>query len=345
MEKRDMANQKVKNITEFKEKYAAIYLSILRVFQELHYGKHNFFGLKRSLRAMNKKHKRISDADFKLFKSNIDLNVCLNNFILKSIAKYEQSHGNEVELDTETRKLFEKEIYQYAVDLLHDYHNGGKTIFEPDQKDAQENFDINKFKLSGANILKYRFYCSCGNAAKGFIEMYNRLLANGEIQPLTIKVLTSTMWNKLYPEHSGTGHTIPCVEIDGNLYAFDPQVFDNPNSVDMIFEDIKVGNAIHHLIRGWEKVPYRVMNIVDVDEFIEKYSNHDVFVKDSTLTNIQDIKDFLNKEDVRAELKNDNTEQYINFVKIKILKKANKSLQNQTKSNQNVQMVQTSYEI
>ena len=163
-----MENQqmpKMKNSKELQETFPAVYNSILKVFQALHDSKTGLMGLVHAIRKRG-----VSDKDRELINSNVELQVCIDNFILNTIEKYEKIHGLEPELSDETRTKFEQEVYDYGAALLADYKNGGKKIFEPDQQTAQKYFDTNKFKLSGAKILKYRFYCSCGNAANAFIE-------------------------------------------------------------------------------------------------------------------------------------------------------------------------------
>lgn len=145
---------------------------------------------------------------------------------------------------------------------------------------ANADPDEQKFRVSGEDIVKNRFYASCGNAAKAFC--YH----NSQLPPerrLDIKILLSTD-----PEHlidGMVGHTLPCVKMsDGKYHAVEPQI--NPNKGEYIIKgDIEVGKNINHILPSIAEKgrPYYITRIVSPEYHEKELSDFSVFLDQSVV--------------------------------------------------------------
>ncbi len=140
------------------------------------------------------------------------------------------------------------------------------------------DLDIQKFKLSGRDIVENRVFFSCGTAAKAFCYINSQLPPS---KRLDVKVLLSTDTEHLVDGMSG--HTLPMVRFaDGRWRAIEPQ--NDPDKQDYIIQDdIQVGGTINHILPGIAKNgrSYKILHIVSPDYLENELSDFEVFLKHS----------------------------------------------------------------
>ena len=145
--------------------------------------------------------------------------------------------------------------------------------------DDMDDNDIT-FSLTGEDVVEKYFINSCGQAAKGFCYMHDKMVKAGEIKPLDLQIMVSM--NMDYLVSAQSGHTLPCVKMsDGKYHAFDPQIQLSKGHPDVQFinSEIKVGNKIYHLLEQIKDKPYKIMAIMPWKEYEEKISNFTNFLK------------------------------------------------------------------
>ncbi len=145
-----------------------------------------------------------------------------------------------------------------------------------------------KFSFTGKDVVENRFAISCGNRAKAFCYMHDKLVKEGKIKPLDLQIMMSTSTEHLID--GMVGHTLPCVKMgDGKWYAIESNVNivknlpDHPKypGVPFVVDDIEVGKEIHHILNGIEETPYKVMNMMRWKEYEKKMSKFPNFLKAS----------------------------------------------------------------
>ena len=146
------------------------------------------------------------------------------------------------------------------------------------------NRDEVKFKLTGEDVMNSRLYVSCGQAAKAFCYVHDKLVKEGKIkQPLDLKVLFSTDIEHLIDAKEG--HTLPCVELsDGKYHAIEPQIQpekDKQPGFQFVCDDVKVGAEIWHQLESIKEKgrPYKITKIVTPEEHKTIYSDFGKFLK------------------------------------------------------------------
>lgn len=204
---------------------------------------------------------------------------------IKAILK--QLHDPKTGFDAKRKELREKykdnDEYRAAMEKF------GRKIAETHgvKGDNVTESDI-KFSFTGKDVVENRFAISCGNRAKAFCYMHDKLVKEGKIKPLDLQIMMSTNIEHLV---DGTdGHTLPCVKMgDGKWYAIESNVniVKNPPKhpkypdVPFVVDDIEVGKEIHHILNGIEETPYKVMKMMRWKEYEKKMSNFANFLKAS----------------------------------------------------------------
>ena len=169
-----------------------------------------------------------------------------------------------------------KEYEQAKTDLLFE-------ITKPYGATEQSSRTDMDFMLTGEDVVKRYFQTTCGQAAKAFCYVHDKMVKSGEIKPLDLKIMMSTDINHLMDAQMG--HTLPCVKMsDGKYHAFDPQIRLTQEEPDVQFLDgeIKVGNVIKHLLKQIKGKPYKIMAVMSWKEYEEKMSKFENFLKVST---------------------------------------------------------------
>lgn len=174
--------------------------------------------------------------------------------------------------DLKAKKL-KKEEYYAAL-----YAKGAEMTAKYGLENASP--DVQKFRVTGKDIVENRFYASCGNAAKAFC--YH----NSQLPPekrLDVQILLSTD-----PEHlidGMAGHTLPVVKFpDGTLRVIEPQI--NPEKGEYIInDDIKVGGTINHILPkiAEQGRPYQITHIVSPEYLENELSDFSVFLEHSVV--------------------------------------------------------------
>ena len=286
-----------KSVAELCKKNPKTYETIVRIFNILHSRNTGFRGLVHSL---EKKLAPDEQDKYKKGQSNISFRTHCNKIVINKINEFETNEKNGKPYN---RDDFENSVLNEIRILLQDPE---KYMVEH----TLDDFDDLKFALSGKNIMKYRFYCSCGNAATAFAYVNSTLPDNEKIPYENLMFITTTHWRNL--DNGMSGHTIPCVKMaDGNFYAVDPQRYIN-GKVDFIISELKVGNKIYHLLKSEEMAgqPYMITGFTSPDEYGEKYSNFKRFLQEASMVSSGKGKVFLesivadvNQEEMREILK------------------------------------------
>ena len=158
------------------------------------------------------------------------------------------------------------------------------------RKISSDDIDDNdmNFMLTGEDVVEKYFVNSCGQYAKAFCYIHDKLVEKKEIEPLDLQIMVSTNIN--YLSTAQHGHTLPCVKMgDGKWYAIEPNQNTKENyptnpqygELPLIFGEIKVGNKINHILKGVDD-PYKIMAIMPWKEYEEKLSDFANFLKVST---------------------------------------------------------------
>ena len=268
-----------KNADELRSNNPDIYSSVVKIFNKLHDYETGFMGLEHSL--MKKlspdeldryKHETESNKHFRLYK---------NKIIIGKINEFEAA-GEYNQEDFENAVLKELRILDQNPEKYMDGH-------------SLDDYDKLKFALTGEQIMKYRFYCSCGNAALAFAYVNSTLSQEDRIPSDKLMFINSTHWKHLVDGMSG--HTIPCVKMaDGNFYALEPQKYHRKDGVEFILSEIAVGNKICHLLKSQDMVnhqPFMITRITSPDEYSKKYRDFDKFMADCSIVSPKAGKDFL----------------------------------------------------
>ena len=109
-----------------------------------------------------------------------------------------------------------KEYEQAKTDLLFE-------ITKPYGATEQSSKTDMDFMLTGEDVVERYFQTTCGQAAKAFCYMHDKMVKSGEIEPLDLQIMMSSDVNHLMDAQ--IGHTLPCVKMsDGKYHAFDPQI-------------------------------------------------------------------------------------------------------------------------
>ncbi len=130
-----------------------------------------------------------------------------------------------------------------------------------------------KFRMTGADIMKHRFFNSCGLAAKAFCYVNSQLPAE---KRLDVKILISTYEKTLI--NGKEGHTIPMVRFsDGKYRAIEPQ--NNPNTDEYIIPDeLKIGGKINHIVPPLRGKTYIIGHFLPYEFYQEKLSDFNVAI-------------------------------------------------------------------
>lgn len=152
----------------------------------------------------------------------------------------------------------------------------------------QASRDEVKFRITGQDVMESHLYVSCGQAAKAFCYVHDKLVKNGEIKhPLNLRVLLSTDVEHLIDGMAG--HTLPCVKMsDGKWHAIEPQIQPKKGEYpgfQFVCDDVKVGGDIWHLLESIKKQnrPYRIMKIVTWKYQETQLCDFARFLKESTI--------------------------------------------------------------
>lgn len=248
-----------KHDIDVKNLYPDVYAKVAQIIKELHDPVTGFHGLRHSIKS--KLSSELSADKMEALKTNKNLEYYIINIVLHKINEFETAERPGPELTNEQRNKFETSVLNEIKVLLQHPKEYAKTH-------SLEDLDPMKFSLSAENIIKYRFYVSCGNAADAFAYKNEQLGQNR--MPLTF--LHSTRWNHLMD--GMVGHTIPRIQLpDGKYVALDPQTRD----VKFITSEMKVGNKIYHLLPGHKGIPYMITEIRDTN-----YNNFGDFIKNAS---------------------------------------------------------------
>lgn len=244
---------------EAREKQAKIQ-EILKI---LHNNKNGFRGL------LNNVKKKLSKEENEKYKSNEDYNDILTVFILKNIKDFKSGKKEYNQQEFEQSVLNELKT---MLSLDEEQFKQYKKTQEPDLR----NLDNMRFELTGDDIIKYRFFTSCANAADAFLAV-NKTLPE-PIPEEDISILNSTKFDHLL--NGKSGHVIPCVKMpDGTWFAVDPQKTANGHFGFTIPEkEFAAGNKVFHLV-GQRHQPYMIKLIGDANSI---FHNHDDFLKQAS---------------------------------------------------------------
>lgn len=264
------------------------YASILKIFSILHDEENGFNGLANNIQ------QQLSKEELNLLKTREQL-LYVHNLVLEKINEWENKKRKY------NRSEFENDVLKEIKVMLSDVKKYSETH-------SLDNFDSLKFALSGENIMKYHFYCSCGNAASAFAYVNSILPEKEQIPSDKLMFLTSTHWQHL--SDGMTGHTIPCIKMnDGNLYACDPQIKPTKSGIEFIVSEIKEENAIHHILKGCGPEPYIITRIISPQEYAEKYNVFEAFIKECGIVLPNKAKNFL--KEIMKEINSDDMKIYI----------------------------------
>ena len=269
-----------KSADELRKNNSDIYAAIVRVFDKLHNHETGFMGLEHSLM------KKLSPDERKKYKQENDTNIHFrlykNRIIIGKINEFEKSGTKYNQEDFENAVLQELRVFAQNPKKYMDGH-------------GLDDYDKVKFALTGEQIMKFRFYCSCGNAAAAFAYVNSTLPKEEQIPLDKLMFINSTHWKHLADGMSG--HTIPCVKMaDGNFYAMDPQKYHREEGVEIILSQVAVGNKICHLLKSQDMVnnqPYMITRITSPDEYSKKYRDFDKFIADCSIVPENAGKQFL----------------------------------------------------
>lgn len=153
--------------------------------------------------------------------------------------------------------------------------------------------DIQRFRLTGQDIVDNHINFSCDNAAKAFYYLNSQLK-----NPLDIVFLISTVKNRLIDGRHG--HVLPVVKFpDGTLRAIEPQL--PPDEKYILKDTIQVGGDIQHLLGDFydedgKGKPAKILEImspkdylpVSYNEFMRHAVEHDKKTQ-ATLDVIRDV--------------------------------------------------------
>lgn len=244
---------------EAREKQAKIQ-EILKI---LHNNKNGFRGL------LNNVKKKLSKEENEKYKSNEDYNDILTVFILKNIKDFKSGKKEYNQQEFEQSVLNELKT---MLSLDEEQFKQYKKTQEPDLS----NLDNMRFELTGDDIIKYRFFTSCANAADAFLAV-NKTLPE-PIPEEDISILNSTKFDHLL--NGKSGHVIPCVKMpDGTWFAVDPQRTANGHfGFTIPEEEFKAGNKVFHLV-GQRHQPYMITLIGDANSI---FHNHNEFLKQAS---------------------------------------------------------------
>jgi len=135
------------------------------------------------------------------------------------------------------------------------------------------------FSIRGQDVMKHRFYGSCGNAAKAFCYINSTLPADEQLE---VKIMITTRTDHLID--SQINHTLPVIKMaDGKWHALDPQIpidKKNPN-VPFLSGEMEPGRIIQHIIpsstiQGYD---FKIMRIIDWQEYEDKLSRFHKFIE------------------------------------------------------------------
>ena len=237
---------------------------IQEILKILHNNRNGFKGL------LNNVKNRLSEEENATYKSNEDYrDIYQTFFILKSIKDFEtgRKEYNQQEFERSVLnnlrtvlKLTKEELEQYK-----------KT-----QEITSKKLNDMRFALTGDQIMKYRFFASCANAADAFLAV-NKILPE-PIPEEDIRILNSTKFDHLL--NGKSGHVIPCVKMpDGTWFAVDPQRTANSHfGFTITEEEFKAGNKVFHLV-GQRHQPYMITLIGDANSI---FHDHNEFLKQAS---------------------------------------------------------------
>lgn len=145
------------------------------------------------------------------------------------------------------------------------------------------DFDEQKFRISGKDVMENHLYVSCGQAAKAFCYV-NSQLPKGK--QLDLMILLSTDIENLVDGKAG--HTLPCVKLsDGKYHAIEPQIAPTKEKPGFQFvsDDVKVGGEIWHLSKEIKEKgrPYKITKIVTPEYQANELSDFGRFLDESTI--------------------------------------------------------------
>ena len=159
--------------------------------------------------------------------------------------------------------------------------------YKQEHKQDLKELDNLRFALTGDNIMKYRFFTSCANAADAFLAV-NKTLPE-PIPEKDIRILNSTHFDHLLDGKSG--HVIPCIKMpDGTWFAVEPQRTANGHFGFFIPEkELAAGNKVFHLV-GQRHQPYMITLIGDANSI---FHNHNEFLTQASRVPLSQAQKFI----------------------------------------------------
>ena len=247
---------------------------IQEILKILHNNKNGFHGL------LNNVKKHLSKEENSKYKSNEDYNDILTVFILQNIKDFESGKKEY------NQQEFEQSVLNKLREMLSLDEEQFKQYKQEHKQDLKE-LDNLRFALTGDNIMKYRFFTSCANAADAFLAV-NKTLPE-PIPEKDIRILNSTHFDHLLDGKSG--HVIPCIKMpDGTWFAVEPQRTANGHFGFFIPEkELAAGNKVFHLV-GQRHQPYMITLIGDANSI---FHNHNEFLTQASRVPLSQAQKFI----------------------------------------------------